>query len=591
VRTRGRIAALTAAVAVAVLAALPTIASASTAHCNVPITMSDGTVLRANLWLPSDAAGSYPTVLTATGYNKDTTNPSGQGCSGEGGIATADSSLADRGYAVMLIDDRGTGSSQGKWDSWGQRTQDDYKEVLDWIQGQPWSNGSVATTGGSYMGITSLLIAEADAQRVAEGKSRAVKAVWADIPMSDAYRDVTFHGGAVDAGFIPLWLGLTSSLSSLPPSTTLDDPAGSLPTWADHLRNAWDFAAQKIVSTTLGEDSAYDGPFYRLRSPGDRAAQIEVPVVVQGGWWDIFQRGEPLLYEQLTNSPNKKLFMSPHYHVDGGPALEDPDLKNKWFDHWLQGADNGVENTPSVNLFPINGDRWEHHATWPLPDASYTPAYLSGGKALSFTAPAQGGGDRAPLLPASSPCSRMTTQWTAGIAAGPCETDNRSWEATSLTYTSEPLEQDTKLTGPIVANVWAEITSKDATLIGVVSDVSPDGASNQVTAGFLQASQRAIDPARSTYAPDGTLIRPFHPFTKASEEPVTPNDPALYQIEIYPTSAIFKKGDRIRLTIGSADTPATAPTVPSTINTLGGDIRVLHGGRYSSHVLLPVAPG
>lgn len=142
-----------------------------------------------------------------------------------------------------------------------------------------------------------------------------------------------------------------------------------------------------------------------------------------------------------------------------------------------------------------------------------------------------------------------------------------------------------------MANVWAEITSKDATLIGVVSDVSPDGASNQVTAGFLQASQRAIDPARSTYAPDGTLIRPFHPFTKASEEPVTPNDPALYQIEIYPTSAIFKKGDRIRLTIGSADTPATAPTVPSTINTLGGDIHVLHGGRYPSHVLLPVAPG
>ena len=129
-----------------------------------------------------------------------------------------------------------------------------------------------------------------------------------------------------------------------------------MPTWADHLRNAWDFAAQKTVSTTLGQDSAYDGPFYRLRSPGDRAAQIEVPVVIQGGWWDIFQRGEPLLYEQLTASPNKKLFMSPHYHVDGGPTLEDPDLKNKWFDHWLQGADNGVENTPSVNLYPIGGD-------------------------------------------------------------------------------------------------------------------------------------------------------------------------------------------------------------------------------------------
>src|SRR5205807_4070983 len=110
-------------------------------------------------------------------------------------------------------------------------------EVLDWIQRQSWSNRSVATTGGSYMGITSFLVAEADAVRVKHGKRRAVKAIWADVPMSDAYRDVTFHGGAIDSGFIPLWLGLTSSLSSLPPSTTASDPAGSAPTWAAHLRN------------------------------------------------------------------------------------------------------------------------------------------------------------------------------------------------------------------------------------------------------------------------------------------------------------------------------------------------------------------
>ena len=312
-----------------------------------------------------------------------------------------------------------------------------------------------------HSGITSLLIAEADAARVSSGKPRAVKAVWADIPMSDAYRDVTFHGGAVDAGFIPLWLGLTTSLSSLPPSTTVDDPAGSVPTRADHLRNAWDFAGQNMLSSTLGQDSAYDGPFYRLRSPGERAAQIEVPVVIQGGWWDIFQRGEPLLYEQLTNSPNKKLIMSPHYHTDAGPALEDPDLKNKWFDHWLQGADNGVENTPPVNLYPIGGNGWKHHSTWPLPDATYTPAYLDDGKSLRFSAPAAGGGDKAPLLPASSPCSpRMTTQWTAGAAQGPCETDNRTWEASSLTYTSEPFAEDTKLTGPVVANVRAELAPR-----------------------------------------------------------------------------------------------------------------------------------
>jgi putative CocE/NonD family hydrolase len=257
---RGRLRALglAATLTAAVLCALPGTAAASTAICNVPIPTSDGVVLRGNLWLPSNpdgsaAAGAYPTVLTVTGYNKDATNPTGQACSGQGGVASADTTLADRGYAVLLVDDRGTGASQGNWDSWGQRTQDDYKDQLDWIQAQPWSDGSVATTGQSYMGITSLLIAEADQERIAAGKRRAVKTVWADIPMSDAYRDVTFHGGATDTGFMPFWLGLTSSLSSLPPSTMLEDPAGSTQTWADHLANSLGFAGQQLVETTMGD--------------------------------------------------------------------------------------------------------------------------------------------------------------------------------------------------------------------------------------------------------------------------------------------------------------------------------------------------
>jgi putative CocE/NonD family hydrolase len=185
----------------------------------------------------------------------------------------------------------------------------------------------------------------------------------------------------------------------------------------------------------------------------------------------------------------------------------------------------------------------------------------------------------------------MTTQWTAGAAQGPCETDNRTFEATGLTYTTPPLGKDTELTGPIVANVWAEMTTTEATLVGVVSDVDPSGASSQVTAGFLLASQRKVDAKRSTYGPGHVLIRPFHPFTQASQQPVTPNDPALYRIEIYPTSTVFKKGDSIRLTINSADTPATMTPVPDLVNELGGNITVLHGGRYGSHVLLPVSSG
>jgi len=570
--------------------------------CNVPLTMSDGTVLRANVYLPS-STGRYPTVLTATGYNKDAANPSGQDCSGSQGISSAEPALTEKGFAVMVFDDRGTGASGGKWESWGQRTQDDYKEVLDWIQEQPWSNEGVATTGESYMGITSLLIAEADAARVAEGKPRAVRTVWADIPMADAYRDVTFQGGALDSGFMPLWLGLVTGLSDLPPSSLSANPQEAATIYLEHLFGNAEFSVGKLLGATLGEEAAYDGPFYRLRSPVVRASEITVPVVIQGGWWDLFQRGEPLLWESLTNSRDRVLIMSPHYHVTEGPPLEDPNLKQEWFSHWLLKANNGVQKTPKVNLYSINGERWEHATRFPLPKTEYQRLYLNGapsgsspvslhdGSLAGIPPPAAEVGDSEPLLPASSPCSRMTAQWTAGAGSNPlCDTNNETYETSSLTYTTAPMAAATKITGPIVANLWAKLSTTDASLIAVLSEVGPSGSSSQITAGFLLASQREVDPALSTYGPKHVMIRPWHPFTRESQHAVTPNEATEYDVEIYPTSAIVKPGNRLRLTIGTANTPTTLTPLPSLGQQLGGTLTLLHDPQHASNVLLPLAP-
>src|SRR3954465_7831610 len=243
----------------AVLFAPATALADPVALCNAPIQMSDGATMRANVFLPK-ADGRFPVVLTVTGYNKDTNNPFGLNCSSDSALASGNQKLLDKGIAIMIVDDRGTGASEGRWDSWGQRTQDDYAEVLDWIQAQKWSNGKVGMNGTSYMGITSFLVTEQDAERVREGKPRAVQAIWANVPMADAYRDVTFHGGAIDAGFIPLCLGLTSGLSDIPPSNSTQEPDSAIPNYAGHVQNDFDFAAQRMVDATLGGDGAYDGP-------------------------------------------------------------------------------------------------------------------------------------------------------------------------------------------------------------------------------------------------------------------------------------------------------------------------------------------
>jgi putative CocE/NonD family hydrolase len=577
-------------------------ASAATVSlCNVPITMSDGVTLRANVFLPS-STGRFPTVLTVTGYNKDAENPLGTECGGSQGIASDEPGLTEKGFAVMVVDDRGTGASGGKWEAWGQRTQQDYKEILTWIQAQPWSNRSVATTGESYMGITSLLLAEADASRVAEGLPRAVKAVWADIPMADAYRDVTFQGGAVDSGFIPLWLGLVDALSDLPPSSLSSDPQEAAQVYLEHLFGNAEFVVQHVLGATLGEEDAYDTSWYTLRSPVTRAAEIRVPVAIQGGWYDLFQRGEPLLWESLVHSPDRILVMSPHYHITKGPEMEKPQLKQEWLQHWLQKAANGAQETPKVSLYPINGEHWEHFTRFPVPGTAYEKLYLSGAASgsnaislhdgsLGSAAPASEEGDTEPLLPASSPCSRLTAQWTAGAASNSlCDTNNNTFEATSLTYTTAPMAANTPITGLITGNLWADISTTDATLIAVLSEVEPSGQSNQITAGYLLASLRAVDPSKSTYGPKGLMIRPWHPYTKESQQAVTPNQPTEYKIEIYPTSDIVKAGNRLRLTIATADTPSTLTPLPSLGQEIGGTLTVLHDAQHPSSLQLPMAP-
>src|SRR3954462_9342751 len=434
----------------------PVAQAAPVSICNAPIQMSDGLTMRANVFLPK-ADGRFPVVLTVTGYNKDTNNPFGLNCTSDSALNSGNTKLLDKGIGIMILDDRGTGASEGRWDSWGQRTQDDYSEVLDWIQAQKWSNGRVGMNGTSYMGITSFLATEQDQKRVRAGKPRAVQAVWANVPMADAYRDVTFHGGAVDAGFIPLWLGLTTSHSDIPPSTLVSDPASALDTYPGHLANTFQFAGAKLLSFTTGGDDAYDGPFYRLRSPVTRVASLRIPVAWAGGWGDILQRGEPLLYEEMANSPDKVWFQTPNYHDSPDASVwaqmgigTEEQVVRRWFDHWLKGKDNRIQNLPHVNLHTMGANRWQHPSTWPLPGTRYTRYHLDGGKSgsshslndgtLSTAKPDSPAGDLAPLLPASSPCSRMTTQWTAGIAKpGSCQTDNSTYEASSLTYTTKPL--------------------------------------------------------------------------------------------------------------------------------------------------------
>jgi putative CocE/NonD family hydrolase len=254
--------------------------------------MSDGVVLNAVVRRP-DAAGRFPVIVTITPYNG--TN---------GAISVNNDYLVQRGYVQVIVDVRGTGESQGTWDDLGTREQRDGYEAVEWAAAQPWSNGVVGMWGASYMAISQLFTAAQQPPHL--------KAIFPIVPMSDSYRDMVFPGGQANTGFIPLWLVLVSSGALIPPDYALDgntsDLVRALGELGQHALNMPGFDANSELQAMAG-DTSYDGPFWKTTSPIEVVDKIRVPAFVVGGEHDIFQRGEPLLYERLKQHVPTRLLI------------------------------------------------------------------------------------------------------------------------------------------------------------------------------------------------------------------------------------------------------------------------------------------
>jgi uncharacterized protein len=547
---------------------------------DVPVTMSDGTVLRADVHRP-DAPGRFPVLLTQTPYNKG------------GVLAGAISYLVQRGYVHVVVDVRGTGSSAGQWDSFGPNEQRDGKEMVDWAAAQPWSDGKVGLVGPSYMAITQITTAAL--------KPKALKAMFTIVPMADGYRDITMSGGQVNTAFIPLWLGLVSGGGLIPPqyaaqSGSPQDLAQSVTTLAQHASGVAGFQASTVANSTAGGDVAYDGSFWKTRSPIELLDDVDVPNFVVGGLHDLFQRGEPLVYERLKNRVNTRLLMGPWTHLtgsqgaglpaDGVPTLNQIELR--WFDHYLKGIDTRVGDIPRVTQYTYGVGKFETQPDWPHPRLAPSKLYLREGNALSVDAPK---GDEATESfvqhPFSGICSQSTSQWTAGLTEQlPCTTDDRLNEAGEITYTTPPMTSDLRIDGPLNARLWLTTTASDAVASVKVTDVAPDGTSTELSGGWLAASFRAVDEGRSRYV-GGELLQPWHPFTRASVLPVKAGEPMKLDVEVFPTNAVIAKGHSLRISVGPGDFPHALPPLPQAASSLAGQVRILHDAQHPSALTLP----
>ena len=542
---------------------------------DVPITMSDGTVLTANVFRParrdgSPAPGRFPTLLVQTPYNKNTQDPHSD-------------YLVQRGYVDVIVDVRGAGGSGGTFDSWGSRQQTDSKELVAWAAAQPWSTGKVGLHGESWYAINQLL--------TAAQQPPALKAIFPVVPTGDNYR-TTLPGGYLTSLFV--FDILDPAEASTPPGYTTSDPGRAVETLGSR-PSSFANAMNYNVTTMLGGSGAYDGPYYRATSPLWVIDRIKTPTFLVGGWYDaLSQRDAPLLFHELQKRHvPARLLMGPWYHTTAGqglPADGLPDinaLQLRWFDHYVRGQrDPGLDTAAPVAYQRVGEGHFHTAPTWPVRGIDYQQLFLSSSATLSRTK-GSGAADVLPGQPLSGACTRSTYAGTFGLAPStPCETDNSTNDRTGLTY-DLPVTRDLDLTGPMSAHLYVSTTSSDAFLTLHVEDVDPaTGHADELTSGWDTLSFRKLDAGRNIPLGRAGII-PFHPYTKDSREQIASGKVYDWWFEIRPVAARVKKGHVLRLSLQPADAVRFLPTAPALSATTGSLLSVYHDATHPSMLIIP----
>jgi putative CocE/NonD family hydrolase len=597
---------------------------------NVAVTMSDGVALRANVFFPTDpktgqaAQGPFPVLMVQTPYGKDTTG-SGSGSSGLPEAAVQAGPLPymiQRGYIDVVVDVRGTGDSRGSFSLLDPVQQRDGAELVDWAAKLPHSNGRVGLYGPSYMGFNQFMTANA------VGRRSPLKALFPIVNGNDPYRDIAFDGGLLDAEFdltvLPTIFGAIELANPLAENPT--DLADLLRVETDHAPALLSYNLDQALDIATDGDQAYDQDYWQARAPRNMLARVvanRIPAFMIGGWYDVLQRGSPLNYSGLQNAfagrpvtaPMKRrqratgryqLLEGPWYHLDAGAGFDVWTVELAWFDRWLKGIRTGIEKTRKpLHMYMVGADKWVDAARWPIAGAKPTTLWFDAGGTLSASAPRDAAGaDPIVFTAAASPCSRETSQWSMGVDAlvtyitklppNPCTQDDRSIQAGpgALTYTTPPFTRPRAVAGPVDATVYATSTTRDVELEATLEDIAPDGTSKPLTSGALLGSFRALERRRSWLAPDSRPLLPYHPYTRASLQPVEPGKVTRFDIEVFPTLAQIASGHRLRVTLRSSDTPHLLARPTQMPNLIGGVYQVQRNAQAASFVELPLAdPG
>jgi uncharacterized protein len=504
---------------------------------DAPIAIDDGVVLRADVFRPL-GDGRYPVILSYGPYAKGLAFQEGYKGNWARLTKAAPEVLAGSsnkyqnwelvdpekwvpdGYACVRVDSRGAGRSPGFLDVWSARETRDLYDCIEWAGTQQWSNGKVGIHGISYYAMNQWTVGALKPPHL------AALCIWEGA--SDYYREVCRHGGIL-CDFLNSWhprqvgsvqhgVGTRGAKSAV---------TGELVAGPDTLPEAT-LAAQCAGSPGEAKRRRFVDDYYAARTAAFEA--IEAPLLSAANWggMGLHTRGN---FEGFLRAGSKQKWLEvhgdthfTHFYSRYGEALQ-----KRFFGHFLKGEDTGWSTQPRVALNVRHPDETfvlRAEDEWPLKRTQWTKYYLQ-----------PDGMTLAPQPPASAAALDYDTT------------------GDGLTFSTPPLHESLEITGPVAAKLFLSSGTTDADVFLVLRLFDPNGkevtfiGSNDprvpVGLGWLRASQRKLDPARSL------PYRPWHPHDE--EWSLKPSEPVELDVEIWPTSIVVPAGYRLALTVRGKD--------------------------------------
>jgi hypothetical protein len=590
------------------------------------VPMRDGTRMATDVYRPK-RGGRVPIIFVRTPYNFnywDVRN-------GVPRDMSAQLDAVKRGYAYVVMNERGHFFSEGNYDILGPPLTDGY-DAIAWMSRQPWSNGRVGLIGCSSTAEWQSAVAAQNPPGlttiIPQGFGAGVGRVGGYYEQGNWYR-----GGAVQMLFISWLYGEQNQVRpTFPPNTSQEDLirasksfdlAQQLPR-VDWSQAFWHLPVMDILKAVDAPHGIFadsmpvaTGGAMIKRTPNDPAwyrgglwhddMKVNVPGLYFMSWYDVSVGPNLAQFNHVRQTADPEIadqqyaIIAPTLHcayrratentVVGersmGDARWDYDaLTYGWFDHFLKGEASAVLDTlPRVRYFTMGSNQWQASDTWPPQGAEPLALYLSsnggantlnGDGVLAERPPAQDVPDRFSYDPGDPVPSRGGNVCCQGNALSGGALDQREIEQREdvLVYTTEPLRDGVEVSGPVQLTVFVSSDRRDTDITVKLLDVYPDGTAFNL---------------------DETIQRLR--YRNGYDQPLAWMEPGVvYEVALQPmtTSNYFAAGHRIRIEVSSSN----FPRFDRNLNTGGRNYdetegvvahnAVHHSARYPSKLVLSV---